>query len=68
VRLFKSPYGRVLCVRKDRRQRLTHAFQAVGHGDQDQDVLAPARLEVREDLHPEFRDVGLLDPDAQDVA
>ncbi len=52
--------------RIDGRQRLAHALEAIGHGDED--VLAAARLQVGEDLHPELRAFGLLDPDPEDVA
>ena len=51
---------------KHRRQRLAHAFQAIG--DRDEDVLAAARLQVAEDLHPELGAFGLLDPQPEDVA
>jgi hypothetical protein len=46
-------------------QGLAHPFQAVGHGDED--VLTAARLQIGEDLHPEFGPFGLLDPDAENV-
>jgi hypothetical protein len=36
------------------------------HGDAD--VLTTTSLQIREDLHPELRAFGLLDPDAEDVA
>jgi hypothetical protein len=41
------------------------ACQAVGDGDQD--VLHAARLEVVEDLHPEFGPFRVLDPQAENV-
>jgi hypothetical protein len=46
--------------------RLAHALQAVGHGTED--VGAAARLQIAEDLHPELRAFGLLDPEPEDVA
>ena len=51
---------------KHRGQRLAHALQAIG--DRNQDVLAAARLQVAEDLHPELGPFGLLNPQPQDVA
>jgi len=42
------------------------ALQAVGDGDQD--VVDAARLQVVEDLQPELRALGVLDPDAEDLA
>ena len=47
-------------------KRLLHALESVGHGNQE--VLTAAGFQVGEDLHPEFRAFGLLDPDAQDLA
>ena len=47
-------------------ERFWHALEAIGDGDED--VRTPARLEVREDLQPELRAFGLLDPNPQDVA
>ena len=49
-----------------RRQRLGHALQAIG--DRDQDVAHAAGLQVVEHLHPELGALGVLDPQAQDVA
>jgi hypothetical protein len=37
-------------------------------GARDEDGSAAARLEIAEDLHPEFRALGLLDPQAEIVA
>ena len=51
---------------KDGRERFGHTFQTVSDGDQD--VLAAARFQVSEDLHPEFRALGLLDPQPVDIA
>ena len=52
--------------RIDGGQRLAHALETIGHGDQD--VPTAARLQVGEDLHPELRAFRLLDPDPEDVA
>jgi len=51
---------------KHRRECLAHALESVG--DRDEDVLAAARLQIRKDVHPELRALGLLDPDPEDVA
>ena len=52
-----------------RAQGLGHAFEAAmttkSHGDQD--VVAPARLQVVEHFHPELGPLGVLYPYAQDV-
>ena len=47
-------------------QRFAHAFQSVG--DLDEDVFAPARLQVVEHLQPKLRAFCLLDPNSEDVA
>ena len=47
-------------------ERFRHALEPIGHGDEN--VLAAAGPEVREDLQPELRAFGLLNPDAEDVA
>ena len=52
--------------REHRRQRLGHALQAIGDGDQD--VVHAAGLQVVEHLHPELGALGVLDPQPQDVA
>jgi hypothetical protein len=52
--------------REHRAQRLADALEPVG--DADQDVGHTACLQVVEDLHPELRTLGVLDPQAQDVA
>lgn len=52
--------------RKHYRQRFGHAFEAIGHGDQD--VVDTTRLEVVEDLHPEPGAFGAFDPQTQDIA
>jgi hypothetical protein len=51
---------------EDGRQGLAHALEPIGH--RDEDVLAAARLQIGEDLEPEFRPFRLLDPDPQHVA
>ena len=50
----------------DGREGVAHAFQAVG--DRDEDALAAAGLQIGEDLHPEFRAFGLLNPEPEDLA
>jgi len=51
---------------EDRLDRLREPFEPVDAADQD--VLHAALLELREDLHPELRALGLLEPHPQDVA
>ena len=53
-------------VGKDRGECLAHPLEPIG--DRNQDVLAAARLEIAEHLHPEFRAFCVLDPQAEDVA
>ena len=51
---------------EDRLDRLGEALEPVDAADQD--VLDAALLEVGQDLHPEFRALGLLEPHAEHVA
>ena len=52
-------------LREDRLDRLGEALQPVDAADQD--VLDAALLELGEDLHPELRALGLLEPHAEHV-
>ena len=52
--------------RKHRRQRLGHALQAIGDGDQD--VGHAPGLQIVEDLHPELGAFGAFDPQPENVA
>ena len=52
--------------RECRSEGLWNALEAIGDGDQD--VPDPAGLEVVDDLQPELRALGVLNPDPQDVA
>ena len=51
---------------EDRLDRLGESRQAVDAADQD--VADPATLQIGQDLHPELRALGLLEPHAQHVA
>lgn len=53
-------------AREGRADGVGQALQVVDHGNQD--VLAPSGLAFIEDLEPELRPLGLLDPQAQHVA
>src|SRR5215471_6081134 len=52
-------------LRIDRGDRLGKAFEPVDDGDED--VVDAARLELVDDLEPEFGPLGLLDPQPQNV-
>lgn len=52
-------------VGEDALERLREALEAVDA--RDEDVLDAAVLELGNDLEPELRALGLLEPDAQDL-